>query len=432
MKRSTFLKLAIASAVAVPTLSACGGSKSSSSGGAAKAEDAEGPVRVWFMQDSISEEAQEYLKKTFAEKNSGKELTIEIQQWDGIQSKLQTALASDDECPDVVETGNTQSAAYLAVGAFADLSDKYESLGGDKLIPSFVKAGEYEGGKYALPLYAGARGVFYRKDLFKKAGLAEPKTIDDFHDTIIKLTKANPDKVKGFSGIYLAAADIHGVESYLFAAGGDYATESDGKWTAQVSSEASLAALKQIQDIFKNGTTFANDSQTGQKNFQQNFNNGQVGILIGTGNVGTKIDQKLWDADKVGVMALPSKTAGKVGATFAGGSNISVAAKAQHPNGAASVLDIIFSDEFQKLIAKNGFTPGNLDYAGEVSGAFGKISQDVIAASKLTPNTANWANFISDSTLKNFYTKIANGSDVAKEAKQFDDQLNKTLNQKES
>ncbi|MSS44942.1 extracellular solute-binding protein [Cutibacterium sp. WCA-380-WT-3A] len=384
------------------------------------------------MQDSISDEAQEYLKKTFAEKNPGKKLSIEIQQWDGIQSKLQTSLASTDECPDVVETGNTQSAAYLSVGAFADLSEQYESLGGSKLIPSFVKAGEYEGGKYALPLYAGARGIYYRKDLFKKAGITEPQTINEFHDAIIKLTKANPDHTKGFSGIYLAAADIHAVESYLFAAGGDYATEADGKWTAQMSSSASQAALKQIQDIFKNGTTFGNDSQTGQKNFQQNFNNGQVGILVATGNIGTKIDKELWDAGKVGVMALPSNTPGKAGATFAGGSNISIAAKAHHPKGAAAVIDIIFSKEFQKLIAKNGWTPGNLDYAGDVQGAFAKISKDVIAASKLTPNTANWANLMPDTTLKNFYTKIASGADVAAEAKQFDDMLNKALNQKES
>src|SRR5699024_10427900 len=119
-------------------------------------------------------------------------------------------LASASESPDLVETGNTQSTTFTSVGAFADVSDLYEELGGEDLIPSFVEAAVVDGKNYAYPLYAGARGVFYRKDLVESAGLSEPQTIDEFHEAMIALGEANPDDVDGFSGMYFAAVDIHG------------------------------------------------------------------------------------------------------------------------------------------------------------------------------------------------------------------------------
>src|SRR5699024_10699832 len=133
----------------------------------------------------IPDDAVPYLEEALAEENPGNTLTVEIQPWDGIVSKLQTSLASESESPDLVETGNTQSTTFTSVGAFADVSDLYEELGGEDLIPSFVEAGLLDGKNFAYPLYAGARGVFYRADLFEAAGISVPTTIPEFHDAVI-------------------------------------------------------------------------------------------------------------------------------------------------------------------------------------------------------------------------------------------------------
>src|SRR5699024_720535 len=184
--------------------------------------------------------------------------------------------------------------------------------------PSFVEAGTVDGANYAYPLYAGARGVFYRSDLFDAAGITVPETIDEFREAMIALGEANPEDVDGFSGMYFAAVDIHGVESFMFAAGGEYATENeDGSFTAVLDQPETLAALEQVHSLFQDATAYALDSQASQKAFEKYFNEGKVGAMIGTGNVGTKIDQELWDEDKVGVMALPGQSAGEVGQTFA-------------------------------------------------------------------------------------------------------------------
>src|SRR5690606_34139759 len=159
------------------SLAAC----STPSAPAADSGDVEsGTVRLWVMEGSLTPESQEYLIDEFAAANPGSELKIEVQQWDGIVSKLQTSLASKNESPDLVEIGNTQTTTFTTVGAFADVTDMKADLGGDTLIPSFVDASTVDGKLYAHPLYAGARAVFYRTDLFEQAGIEVPTTIDEF------------------------------------------------------------------------------------------------------------------------------------------------------------------------------------------------------------------------------------------------------------
>ncbi|OKL49540.1 sugar ABC transporter substrate-binding protein [Boudabousia liubingyangii] len=424
MKKTQLLGAMLAFSLA-GTLTACSGTNGSGSGSSGAADK---NVRVWFMEGSISEDAQKYLKEEFEKQNPGAKLTVEIQPWPGIVAKLQTSLASKTESPDLVETGNTQSATFTTVGAFADVTNLKEKLGGKDLIPSFVDATTVNGKIYGYPLYAGARGVYYRKDLFQKAGIEVPQTIGDFKNAVIKLQEANPEGVEGFSGMYLAAVDGHGVESVLFADGFDYAKLENGKWKSLVTSPESMEALNMLKDLFEKGTKYGLDSQAGQKSFERNFNDGKTGVLVGTGNIGVKIDKKLWDEGKVGVFALPSKTPGVAGATFAGGSNISMAKNAQNPELAAKALEVIFSKGFQELIAKDGWVPGNLKYADSVSGPFGEISQQIVANTKLTPNTPQWGVAADDGAVNDFFTRIAKGEDLQKTANDFSQMLEKELN----
>lgn len=410
-------------------LAACGKSSTSDASASSDTSAVTGKtVRMWFMEGSISDDAIAYLEKTFAEQNPGNTLKVEIQPWDGIVSKLQTSLASKSESPDLVETGNTQTAVFASVGAFAPVDDLYNKVGGDKLIQSFIDAGRWDNKLYALPLYAGARGIIYRKDLFEKANIAVPKTIDELADAAIKLGEANPDNVEGFSGMYLSAVDIHGVESLMFAGGGDYATLSNGKWQEKLTDPATVASLERVQKIFKDGTAYAMDSSASQKNFQKYFNENKVGILVGTGSVAKKIDKELWDAGKVGVMPIPGVKEGSVGQTFAGGSSISLASNAQNPELAKKALEVIFSEKFQTMVAKAGWTPGNTQYGSASEGAFADISTTVIENSKLTPNTPQWGVVAGDNVIRDFFTEIAQGKDVKTVAKDAGAKLDTTLN----
>ena len=410
-------------------LAACGGS-----GGGEAEEPADvgsitgQTVRVWFMEGSISDEAIAHLEEAFKEAHPENSLVVEIQPWDGIDAKLQTSLASASESPDLVETGNTTPSIYTSIGAFAPLDDIYEDLGGDDLIQSFVEAGRWDDQLLAVPLYAGARGIFYRQDLFEAAGIGEPTTLDELADAVIALGEANPEDTPGFSGMYLAAVDIHGCGSLMFAGGGSWAEQSGDAWEEKLSDPATKASLERITRIFAEGTAYAQDSDAGQKAFEKYFNEGSVGLLVGTGNIGVKIDQALWDEDKVAVMPIPSDTPGEVGQTFAGGSNISLSANAQNPELGREALKIIFGEEFQRLLGANGWTPGNTTYADSVEGAFAEISGQVIENSKLTPNTPQWGAVNSNRYVHDFWAALAGGTSIDDATAQYGASIEETLN----
>ncbi|MDO5721983.1 MAG: extracellular solute-binding protein [Actinomycetaceae bacterium] len=425
MKKKMFSAAAVVASGAL-VLAGCGGGSSAPEAGETSGEQT-GTVRMWVMEGSFSDESRQFLIDEFAKENPGSELKIEVQQWDGIVSKLQTSLASNNESPDLVEIGNTQTTTFTTVGAFADVSDIYPDLGGEDLIQSFVDASTVDGKIFALPIYAGARGVFYRTDLFEQAGIKVPEIIDDFTKAVIELQSKNPEGTDNFSGMYMAAVDVHGIHSYLFAKGFDYAQLEGDKWVGKVNTPESIKALEGLKEIFDGGTKYALDSQAAQKAFEKYFNEGETAVLIGTGNVGKKIDQKYWDENKVGVFAIPSDTPGEPGKTFAGGSNIALAAKAPNPELAKKALKTVFGEGFQKKMAEvDGWVPGNTTYGEGASGPFGDIASKIVSNSKLTPNSPEWGVNFGGGELSEFYGKIAKGEDIKKLA----DELNALIEEK--
>ncbi|WP_113716135.1 extracellular solute-binding protein [Arthrobacter dokdonensis] len=418
--------------IAVGTaLTLIAGISACSSGATSPAAADQGPanLRVWFMQDSVPSSAQAYLQTEFAKENKGSTLTVQVQQWNGIAQKLQTSLPSKGQTPDLVETGSTQTTTFSSVGAFSDITALKGQLGGNSLVQSFVNSATWDNKLYGVPLYAGSRSVYYRKDLFAKAGIAVPQTIDQLQAAIQKLQAANPDKTPGFSSIYLSANDVHAPESWLFANGGGYANSENGKWVGDLTSADSQRALQELQAIWKNDTTYGLDSTAAANGMYNLFNSGQVGMMVGTLNVSTQISKQLMDSGNVGMFAFPSTTVGTPGKTFAGGSNVSISAASAHPALDQSALKIIMGKQFQSLLAKDGgWVPGNMSYADALTGPFAAVAREAVQNSKLTPNTPQWGVATANNLLKNFYISIAKGENTLTAAKAADTQIETALN----
>ncbi len=205
-----------------------------STGDAGGSENAE--IRVWLNGTDTPDEAREYLVETFEEDHPGSTLTIEEQAWTGIVDKLTTALSGSDS-PDIVEIGNTQAPAFTSVGAFTDLSDKQEELGGDDLLPGFVEAGTYDGAFYAVPYYSGSRVVFYRTDLVSEV----PTALDEYVAAGEAITAADP----AVSGIYMPGKDQYNVFPFIWENKGEIAVPDGDAWDVQLDSPESIAGLTQ-------------------------------------------------------------------------------------------------------------------------------------------------------------------------------------------
>jgi len=410
-------------AAAALTLAGC-----ATSGGTGASEDG-AEIRVWLVGTDTPDEAREYLVDTFEKENPGSTLVIEEQAWDGLVDRLTTSLSGSDS-PDVVEVGNTQAAAFTSAGAFLDLTDDYEALGGDDLLPGFVEAGSYDGKFYAAPLYSGSRLVYYKKDALAAAGLTVPTTLDEYISNAQALAAANPGK----SGIWWPGQDWYNALPYIWENGGEIAVPDGEEWDAQLSSPESIAGLEQVQEVMTTASLAPKDG---------NETSPEVGFCDGTSLQLSAPSWVKWsilapaDAEapgcpdqeeNLGVYALPGMDGGAA-QVFAGGSNIGISAKSAHPELALSALEIILSDEFQTIYGENGLVPAKLSLADTLG--TDEVAQAIAAAAgnaKLTPASPNWADVEASGILTDLFVNIAQGGDVKALAEAADEEIEAILN----
>src|SRR5262245_44842857 len=117
----------LAAMALVAALAAAGCSSDSDSGGSAPQQQQGGTLPVWLMEGSAPDQIATAVNSEFEAAHPGVKVKYEIQKWNGILEKLTTALASNNP-PDVIETGNTQTANFSKSGALVDLTAKSGEL----------------------------------------------------------------------------------------------------------------------------------------------------------------------------------------------------------------------------------------------------------------------------------------------------------------
>lgn len=415
--------LALLGASAVVLAGCAGGDTGGDSGGTPAAAE----LRVWLVGTDTPQDARDYLKKTFEAENPGSTLTIEEQQWTGLVDKLTTSLSSNDS-PDVVEMGNTQAAAFTSSGALLDISDIQDTLGGSDLLDGFVEAGSWDGKLYAAPYYSGARVVFYNTAQYQTAGVSVPTTLDEYVANAGTLAAALP----GVSGVYFPGKDWYNALPYIWENGGEVAVQKDGEWDAQLSSEASVAGIEQVQEVMNSSVAPKDGDET------------EAWVPFRTEKAAT-LSAPSWaywsivaDEDKadtaltnsLGYFALPGKDGGAA-KVFAGGSNVGIAAKSANPELAKSALEIMLSDDYQTILAGAGLVPAKKSLGTEVAAAtpeLAKVIADAAANAKLTPASPKWADVEAKGLLQDFFVQVANGGDVKSLATELDTQIESILN----
>ena len=395
-------------------------------------------ITLWLAGGDTPQELRDYLIDTFAEENPGSTLVIEEQAWGDLVTKLTTALPDAANTPDVVEVGNTQSPTFTTVGAFRDLTPLYDELGGDDLLPSFVEVGSADGKVYALPYYFGSRYMFYRKDIWTAAGLEVPTTLGEFADAVKQL------RTDSQSGFALGGQDWRNGISWVFAHGGELAVEDGGQWTSTLSDPNTIAGLEAWQDVYQGASNvpaterdvaywdFLNDGTDGAAApaatiMAPGWARWSIGDLV-TNDAGDEVRDGMADTEKFGIFGLPGVDGG-LAPVFAGGSNIGISATSQNPELAENLMRIIFSEEYQTMLAQNGLGPANANYVSALGDdEFATTMIETAAASKLTPAAPGWAAVEGAFIYEELFQKIAEGGDVAALAAEYDAILTPMLN----
>ncbi|WP_084124328.1 extracellular solute-binding protein [Demequina sp. NBRC 110054] len=439
MKKTTLSAAAFVAAGAI-ALTGCSSSEGSDASESASSEATEAApvaedITLWLAGTDTPDTLIDYLKTTYTEENGG-ELTVEQIGWGDLISSLTTALPDSENTPDVFEVGNTQAATFTTVGAFADLTDSYDALGGDSLLPGFVEAGSIGDSVYALPYYFGSRAVFYRKDIYEAAGVEVPTTLAEY--TEVNATMLD----EGLGGAYLAGRDWRSGISWIFANGGEIATYDGSSWTASLSSAESVAGMEQWQELFEtaNVAQSTDDDTTTYSAINDEFLSGTPASSTMApswatwtlGDYDEETEGYVWNPETFGVYALPGVDGGTA-PVFAGGSNIGISAASTHQDGAMDLMEIIFSDDYQTMLAENGMGPANLDFAdiyaeNSYFEGVNAIALEAASNAKLTPAAAGWASIEEAGIMEDYFQAVAEGGDVATLAAEADAKINELIN----
>lgn len=382
-------------------------------------------VDVWLMRDSVSAAFQKEFVEGFEAQHPEIKVKIQIQEWDGIGQKITAALASND-APDVIEAGNTQVAQFAESGGLLDLSDKKDELNGKDWLKGLAEPGSYKGKQYGIPYYAANRVVIYRTDLFDKAGVdaAAITTREQWIDATTTLNKG------GTQGIYLPGQLWYALGGFIWDEGGDFATESGGKWKGALDTPEALRGMEfygRLQALGKGPKDSDEDDPPQAEVMAQ----GQVAQLISTpGGANAVIENNPELKGKLGFFPIPGKTAGTPGAVFTGGSDLVVPAAAGHPDEALTFIKELTGDTWQKKLAvAMSYVPNRTTLASSVAGDPGASAMAVGAANgHATPNTPGWAAVEAENPIKDYMTAVLTGGDAAKEAAKASADITRAMN----
>ena len=406
------------------------------SGGASSSTTTSEPnsLTVWLMNGSAPQSIVDGVNADFKAKHPNVTVNVQIQQWSDVTTKLDTAFAGSSP-PDVVELGNTLVAKYAAAGALSNLTSRKGSFeNSSSWLQSLTDSCTFGGKLYCVPYYAGSRAVVYRKDMFDKAGVKPPTTMDEWMQAGQTLMDANKSDA-GFSALYYPGKYWYAALPFVWDNGGDIAAQSGGQWKGSLDTTQSQQGLTTLATMV--GKLSRADKTGDEAKQDQAFIQGHIAMLIANGwEIGVITDPKTGDPslkDKLGVFPIPSRTAGKTAPVFLGGSDLGIAAKSKAPNLSQEWIGMLEGNKWQTQMATVGMVIPNsttllsLNDGQPLVGTFANAAKN----SRFVPNSPNWANVESANVIPDMLVSIFTGkATVAAASKSASDQITSILNSK--
>ena len=396
-----------------------------------------GEITVWLMSDAQSNwpEAVAGANQAFRQQHPGVEVNVQYQSWGDYKTKFEATLAGGN-APDVIEFGNTDTPKYSAAGALAPLN-KSDFPNSATWLSGLAKAGIYNGRTFAVPYYAGARGVIYRTDQYKAAGIAStPKSLAEFVAAGNKLmAKYGGSKDPTYSALYYPGRYWHAAMSFVYDFGGQIAAQQGGKWVGTLDSPRALAGLTAWrQTVLK----LSKANKTGDENKPQQalvFAKGKVGSIIANGwEWGYALDPKVGNpklAGKIGAYPMPSHTPGKFMPTFLGGSVLGIPVTSDEKELAADWLAAFTSTANMTRMAQQGGVIPNTTTLAAIHAKKPQLAPFARAATSswFVPSTPNWANVESAGVLQSLLSGVLRNPGKTKAlATQASDRIEQILN----
>ena len=445
MRHKITAATASACAAAALAIAGCSSGSSSSSGGTSSSA-VPSKLTVWRMGASVPSQVTwmngviaQFHKDYPAYKNT--KVNVVWVPWGNRATDWTNALTSGKNAPDITELGNTDTPTEAALGALANISGQVSSWSTKPDVVSGMLANDTQNGSvYGVPWFGGVRGVWYRKDQFKAAGITStPTTWPELVADAQKLMAKYP----GTYGLGAPSNYTNAIVSFIWGAGGQVATYSNGKWTAELTSPQSEAGLKFYSDLmladkvspskYIGQTELGNPGATsGGSN--EDFALGKLDMYIDGPWASAEFPANAVDKANWASFPIPSQGGPTPAPAFAGGSDLAIWVGSKYKTADWDLLQVLDSEANATSFANlQGFFP---PFTSKLTSGAYTSSQLMSGFAKAATNTQisplnakNWATAdATDAIIPTMMKALDRGADFATTVSQANTKLQNVLN----
>jgi ABC-type glycerol-3-phosphate transport system substrate-binding protein len=362
--------------------------------------------------------------------------------WTSRTTDWNDALTSGKNAPDITELGNTDTPTESNLGLLDNISSYVNSWSAKPNLVSGMLANDTTNGNlYAVPWFGGVRAVWYRTDQFKAAGIASPPTTWAELATDAQKLMA---KYPGTYGIDAITDDTNAFASFVWGAGGQIATESNGTWTADLTSPADEAAIKFYVSLYRTdhlspskyiGQTELGNTGSTSGGANTDFGLGKLDLYIDGPWATATMPANSTDKANWSSFPIPSENGPNPAPVFAGGSDLAVFKTSKYPQADWDLISVMDNEPNSTSFANlQGFFP---PYSSQLTNGPYKTQKFMAgfatAASdaQISPlNAKNWATADTGQyyVIPDMLKSLMNGADFTSTVTKANSQLQTVLN----
>jgi ABC-type glycerol-3-phosphate transport system substrate-binding protein len=301
-----------------------------------------GAVEITFWTNLTTASQANVIQKQIDEctgEQPGLSVKLETVPFSAMYTRLITALRKG-EAPNIMNTIEGAVAFMQAKGGLAPVTDVVDGLGRSDFTASYLGAVSKDGHIWGIPDWALHQEVWYRKDLFDKAGLKVPQSWDELLRAAKTLTRpAAGGEPAQFGFAVPMGRSLVAPQTYfqvLYSAGGTVFDPKTGDYVFGDQKQLAAKALGYMIDLYKAASPPASIEWSWAE-YRTAFVKGQVAMTNEWGAVVLMAkEQNPQLLSSFGVFPFPGPTAGEKPAASLGGGYYYLVGKSSEEKVAAS------------------------------------------------------------------------------------------------
>lgn len=370
-------------------------------------------INFWHhysAQSAENETLMNVLIPKFEEENPGIKVNAVSHEWAELHDKVLVS-ANSNALPDVARCDIAWLPEFQKMGILVALDEEMPDFAevSGKLLDSAMSTSVIGGHNYALALNTNSKIVFYNKAMLEAAGVAVPATMDEWVETVKKLSgsNANGQQVWGWNEPALAGWNIC---PFIWSFGGALTNEDQTVASGYVNSEATIKAVETFAELVK--AQAITGFNAGDIPMTDGFGTGRYAMMLEGPWKSAELEGSYPDV-AYGTAPIPAGEGGSI--SVLGGEDIAMFTNA-NKEAAWKFMQFMTSEYAEIEMSKCGQIPVNkaaLESDIVKNASFAPFIE-AIQTAKARPTVSAWTEM--DDALSTAMTAVCNGEKTAKEA----------------